>query len=333
MHRRSAFTLIELLVVIAIIAILIGLLLPAVQKVREAAARAKCQNNLKQIGLGLHNYHDAIETFPPAGARGQFTGGTGWGFSWMVLLLPYIEQENFWNQLNKTSPNPGYNVTANNDISESTVLSVFTCPSSPFTPKAARHVEAGANGNTQASDYVAIEGSVNGGGVTGQDINSYGISGGNGILLRGTTATQTRGTVKITTISDGTSNTMLASEISNVFQHGTAGAKERDIRPGERFGFMMGSSHNNYMDSDNRGMNWTTIRYPINYRGNVSDWGNDTAGLCDRPCANHPLLSAHSGGVNVLFGDGAVRFLRDSTDLNTLLRLGAKNDGQVVSLD
>ena len=93
--NRSGFTLIELLVVIAIIAILIALLVPAVQKVREAAQRAECSNNLKQIGIALHAFHDNKKQFPPGSARDEqwFGTGGGWGSSWMVFILPYVEQD------------------------------------------------------------------------------------------------------------------------------------------------------------------------------------------------------------------------------------------------
>jgi prepilin-type N-terminal cleavage/methylation domain-containing protein/prepilin-type processing-associated H-X9-DG protein len=121
-RRRAAFTLIELLVVIAIIAVLIGLLLPAVQKVREAAARAKCENNLKQLGLAMHNYHNANNYFPPAFSKAP-AGGSNWG--WSVWVLPYVEQDNLFNQLNPSTNNLAVEALTTQP------LSVYVCPSDP----------------------------------------------------------------------------------------------------------------------------------------------------------------------------------------------------------
>src|SRR3954471_2701755 len=127
MSSRRGFTLIELLVVIAIIAILIGLLLPAVQKVRAAAARAQCQNNLKQLGLALHNYHDTTGFFPPSATNAAFNPGWAKVHGWGPFLLPYIEQGNLANLYQWTSD---WN-TAVNAAAVSTVVKTFLCPSAP----------------------------------------------------------------------------------------------------------------------------------------------------------------------------------------------------------
>jgi prepilin-type N-terminal cleavage/methylation domain-containing protein len=115
--KRSGFTLIELLVVIAIIAVLIALLLPAVQQAREAARRSQCKNNLKQIGLALHNYHDMANSFP-IGVNSSFigTGGQRWGVSFWTLLLPYLDQAPVYNQFSFNGPSPGYTCEADGNL-------------------------------------------------------------------------------------------------------------------------------------------------------------------------------------------------------------------------
>src|SRR4051812_40310558 len=192
--RRGGFTLIELLVVIAIIAILIGLLLPAVQKVREAAARLQCQNNLKQIGLGLHNYHGRLEAFPPGYRMNVAADGTeqGPGWGWATHLLADMEQDNLLRQINL-----GVNITAASHAApRAQSLKLFRCPAdpAPATFKTVTVVYDLAFGN-----YVACFGN--------NEIEDD-PGAGNGVFFRNSKT-------RFADVADGTSNTLAVGERSS----------------------------------------------------------------------------------------------------------------------
>jgi prepilin-type N-terminal cleavage/methylation domain-containing protein/prepilin-type processing-associated H-X9-DG protein len=189
--RRAGFTLIELLVVIAIIAILIGLLLPAVQKGREAAARIKCANNLKQLGLGLHNYHSALDHLPPA-----YNGiGTGCGWGWGSFLLPYIEQQALYTQLNVDFSifGAGGDPAPANPLTQSR-LKMFVCPSDPGGPDGLNDLKR----YHAKSNYRAVNGPY----TTPYFYVDYDYGG----------AMYQNSKTRLTDVTDGTSNTFALAE-------------------------------------------------------------------------------------------------------------------------
>jgi prepilin-type N-terminal cleavage/methylation domain-containing protein/prepilin-type processing-associated H-X9-DG protein len=328
--RRTGFTLIELLVVIAIIAILIGLLLPAVQKVREAAARITCQNNLKQLGLAAHNYHDANGKLPPGDtSEGRF--GT-----WQVAVLPYIEQDNLfrlYQNFNRVNGNtPSYSADPNAQTVTNVKLKVFTCPSDP-NGQSTFNVGSGASLRTLSKhNYAANFGNTvrrqvpwDGVNTTAAGCSPAGT--GNCLAFGGAPfritanngASTTLQQPAITQISDGSSNTLMFSE---VLQHPTT--------------------------NDARGLTWWGPGASfMTYFG--PNQGSDTiqtnAVACDNkpdlglPCAFNQLhfsLSArskHTGGVNTVHCDGSVRFIRDSIAIQSWRALGTSQGGEVIGND
>jgi len=315
-------------VVIAIIAILIGLLLPAVQKVRQAAARMKCANNLKQIGLALHSHNDARGAMPPGAAHDMAPWGTGggWGSSWMVFLLPYIEQDALYSRWTFNG-NSGYTNTNNLTQANGVMLSVYKCPSSSLSPD--QYARSGFT--IQLATYAGIAGAYN---ITGWTDPTrvdgvHGRSSGGGVLYQNSKET-------IQGISDGSSNTMVVAEQSDAYTDAGNTPRPRWTAGGV-YGWTMGYGYSTMNATDNRHFNCTTVRYQINYKKNVP--GTDTyqaaganGGIGSDAGTNSPLTSVHSGGVNALFGDGSVRYLTDGLDLDTLGRLAVRNDGQVVNL-
>ncbi len=310
---RLAFTLIELLVVIAIIGTLIGLLLPAVQKVREAAARTQCQNNLKQIGLALHGYHDANTGFPPGySASGPYIDGAtdtspGWG--WAAFILPYIEQDNVYRQLN-------FNQPVQNSPTIQTMLKVFLCPSD-LTPQGAFPVPDGF-GNT-----VCLAAPTSYAACCGSDASDTTGPTGNGVFYRNSRT-------RMTDITDGTSSTIMVGERAWAKANGAwAGAIPGGVIKRGQFNPCQPNIPGAWYPS-------STIAVAHAHMNNALVDPDGSAGMDD-------FGSMHDGGSFFVFADGSVHFIRSvSTDnpdgsytadgLN-FQGLGTRANGEVVSGD
>ncbi len=330
--KKRGFTLIELLVVIAIIAVLIALLLPAVQQAREAARRTQCKNNLKQMGLALHNYHDVYNTFP----NGNIASSQGgWGLSWYNRILPYVDQAPLYNQLtfngvqhgwawnDPTNPGGVQNGTAHSKVTLTFVL----CPSSSLQPKR----DAGGFVITNAQ-YYGIMGATDGNGFTNNPARMS-QAGRSSIISEGGSFGPVV-SYGIKDMTDGSSNVAMVGEASN-FVKNTAGNRSQI---NGIHGITMGSPNlTRILDCPitnpgcvfDRQFNLTTLRYPPNapvIDGDLVNW----PGVGDNFGSNNPLNSSHTGGVHTLMGDGTVRFISENLDMLTLRRLCSRDDGQVV---
>jgi prepilin-type N-terminal cleavage/methylation domain-containing protein/prepilin-type processing-associated H-X9-DG protein len=293
-QTRRGFTLIELLVVIAIISILIGLLLPAVQKVREAAARISCSNNLRQMGLACHGFHDTVGAFPPGYVATAPYPATTPGWGWGAYLLPHIEQDNLYRQIDSNLP-------VQNSLAIQTRISVYLCPSDtpPAGTFALTDPAYGTITLAAPSSYAA---------TVGQDASEVDAPTGDGIFYRNSR-------VRITDITDGTSQTTMIGDRAWVQTQGIwAGALNNAVtRPGPRNVWRFATAapqalilvHNN----------WINIQTDAD--GGLDDFSSN-----------------HTGGINVLFADGSVRFIHsivaDGPERRDFWAMGTIAGGEVI---
>lgn len=340
--RRSAFTLIELLVVIAIIAILIGLLLPAVQKMREAANRMKCTNNLKQLGLGVHNYHDVLQKFP--NGKGPSYPGCAVYARWSLhsQLLPYIEQDNLYRSIDFSfapeTPGmagavpfmpPWTNTNRENATPCRTRVILFICPSDPAQPLPDWPGQNNYYAN-QGSQFLCDLSEA-------QPSTTAPTESPNGPFYY---LSQTN----FASITDGLSNTVLFSE--KLRGSGTPNPKTDMFVMSTQT--TLDGTYNTCRGlnpltalplTSKQGASWvmgemccTTYNH-VDVPNSVTCAGTGFPGNMSNMAMDVPPSSRHAGGVNCLMGDGSVRFVKDSINLLAWRAMGTMNGGEAIPAD
>jgi prepilin-type N-terminal cleavage/methylation domain-containing protein len=316
--RNCGFTLVELLVVIAIVGILVGLLLPAVQAAREAARRIQCNNNLKQIGLALHNYETTFRTFPPgfiSRVTGPWPGGSndpvpevGPGWSMMAMILPQLEQTNLHQRIDFTRP-IGDPV---NQFARSTTVSTYRCPSDTWSEPVSVWPRTIGIHDLAAASYVGVLGGADpsGNGPTGSYLARYEEPNFNGMFHRNRA-------IKHAEITDGTSNTVGLGERASMFSpNGWAG-----VIPGGQtvFSERVAASRGQAVgDTARPAITMTTVH--VRTGGPNSPTGSPGG-----------FWGPHAGGAQFLLMDGSTHTIATDIDIKVYRALAARNDGQAIN--